>query len=92
VPLDGRIAASIFACQIALSRCGGDSCLPQRLKEITRQGVDMAFADPLEFLDKGQTGIYEVDLWLKSVNPAGIRRRSRVFRPDKPRNIVTYTG
>jgi len=92
VPADGRIAAAIFACQIALNRCGGDSCLPQRLKEITRQGVDMAFADPLEFLDKGQTGIYEVDLWLQSVNPSKLKRRSRLHRPDKPKNITTYTG
>lgn len=92
VPLDGRIAASIFACQIALNRCGGDSCLPQRLKEITRQGVDMAFADPLEFLDKGQVGIYEVDMWLQSVNPSKLKRRARLHRADKPRNITTFSG
>jgi len=92
VPTDGRIAASIFACQIALNRCGGDSCLPQRLKEITRQGVEMAFADPLTFLDKGQVGIYEVDMWLQSVNPSKLKRRARLFRPDRKPNITTYTG
>lgn len=92
VPADGRIVASILTCQIALNRCGGDSCLPQRLKEITRQGVEMAFADPLEFLDKGQTGIYEVDMWLQSVNPSKLKRRSRLYRPDKAPNITTYTG
>jgi len=92
VPLDGRIAASIFACQIALNRCGGESCLPQRLKNITRQGVEMAFADPLEFIDNFQTGIYEVDMWLQSVNPSKLKRRARAHRADKPRNIRTYTG
>jgi hypothetical protein len=92
VPNDGRIAAAILACQIALNRCGGESCLPQRLKEITRQGVEMAFADPLEFLEKGQTGIYEVDLWLQSVNPSKLKRRSRLHRADKRGGNFTFTG
>jgi hypothetical protein len=92
VPLDGRIAASIFACQIALNRCGGDSCLPQRLKSITRQGVEMAFADPLDFIGLGQTGIYEVDMWLQSVNPTKLKRRSRLHRPDKGPGNNTFTG
>ncbi len=91
VPIDGRIAASIFACQVALNRCGGESCLPQRLKEITRQGVSMAFADPLDFLDKGQTGIYEVDMWLHSVNPSKLKRRSRVHRAGAMRGNRTRT-
>lgn len=101
VPLDGRLAASIFACQIALARCGGDSCLPARLKEISRQDVDMAFADPMEFIGLGQTGIYEVDMWLESVNPGFItrgnksqrlRRRARVHRADAPPGNTTFTG
>jgi hypothetical protein len=89
----GRIAASILACQIALNRCGGDGCiLPQRLREITREGVQMAFADPLEFLDKGQVGIYEVDLWLASVNPNKIMRRASVYRADDGPAPTTFTG
>lgn len=84
-PPDGQMAADIFACQVALSRCGGDNCvLPARLKEISREGVDMAFADPMEFLDRGQVGIYEVDLFLASVNPSKLRRRSTVHRADAP--------
>jgi hypothetical protein len=97
VPEEGRFVAAIFACQIALNQCGADGCiLPQRLKEITRQGVEMAFADPLEFLDQGKVGIYEVDLWLESVNPKRITRRARVYRadvrPDFPGNITTWTS
>lgn len=95
VPADARFMASILACQIALNRCGGEGCiLPQRLKEITRQGVAMAFADPLEFIDKGEVGIYEIDLWLADVNPAKLQRRARVHRADQyqrsspPRNIT----
>jgi len=93
VPEGGRYAASIFACQIAKNQCGSDDCvLPQRLKSITRQDVEMAFADPLEFLDNGMTGIYEVDLWLQSVNPNGLRRRSRVYRADQKKTNTTWTG
>lgn len=91
VPADGRIAARMFACELAKARCGADNCLPQRLKTISRQGVEMAFADPLEFIDKGEVGIYEVDMWLNSVNPSKLKRRSRVHRPDRPRNKTTFT-
>jgi len=88
VPNDGRIAAAKFACQIALNNCGAEGCiLPQRLKELTREGIVMAFADPLEFLDEGKTGIYEVDLWLQTVNPKRLQRRARLYRPDRPGGI-----
>jgi hypothetical protein len=91
-PPGGRMAAAIFACQIALNRCGGDGCiLPQRLREITREGVSMAFADPLEFLQRGETGIYEVDLWLNSVNPRKIQRRASVYRADRHRPPTNFT-
>jgi len=92
VPLEGRMAASIFACEIAKNRCGADNCLPQRLKQITRQDVTMSFADPLEFIAKGETGIYEVDIWLNSVNPSKLKRRSRVHRPDKRSGNTTFSG
>jgi hypothetical protein len=32
-----------------------------------------------------RTGVYAVDLFLKSVNPDGAKRRSKVFSPDVPR-------
>jgi len=91
-PPGGQLAAAMFACQIALNRCGGDGCiLPQRLKEITREGVSMAFADPMEFLDRGEVGIYEVDLWLKSVNPNRLQRRASVVRADAPKPPTNWT-
>ena len=97
VPNGGRYAAAKFACQIALNDCGAEGCiLPQRLKELTREGIAMAFADPLEFLDEGKTGIYEVDLWLQTVNPMRLQRRSRIYRADRKGGpgggIKTWTG
>ena len=51
----------------------------------------MDFADPLLFLDKGQVGIYEVDLWVKSVNPARLQRRAAVYRADGRKRPTTWT-
>lgn len=83
VPKGGAFAAAVFAGQVALSRCGSMECtLPARLKDISREGVDMSFADPLEFIGKGEVGIYEVDLWLNSVNPKKLQRRASVYRAD----------
>jgi hypothetical protein len=91
-PSGGRLAASILACQIALNRCGGDGCvLPQRLQDVTREGVSMTFADPLDFLQRGEVGIYEVDLWLNSVNPKKIQRRASVYRADAGRPPTSFT-
>ena len=91
-PPGGQMAAAMFACQIALNQGGGDGCiLPQRLKQIPREGVSMDFADPLLFLDKGQVGIYEVDLWVKSVNPARLQRRAAVYRADGRKRPTTWT-
>jgi hypothetical protein len=91
-PPGGRMAASILACQIALNRCGGNGCvLPQRLRDITREGVSLTFADPMEFLQRGEVGIYEVDLWLNSVNPKKIQRRASVYRADAHRPPTSFT-
>ena len=51
----------------------------------------MAFADPLSFLDRGEVGIYEVDLWLRSVNPHRLQRRASVMRADSPKPPTNWT-
>lgn len=88
---DGILAVRTFAGEYALHACGAESCLPQRVTSISREGVSVAFADPLEFLDEnGRVGITEVDLWLKSANPAGLARRSTVrSMARRPRGGVT---
>lgn len=92
IPTDAVLPAAIFTCQVAKARCGSTDCvLPQRLKQVIRQGVMLAFVDPQDFLDKGKVGIYEVDLWLGTVNPGGIQRRASVRRVDDPRKITRFT-
>jgi hypothetical protein len=82
-PALGKIAAKALADQYLLAMAGDDECaLPQRVTSISRQGMSWTLLDPQEFLDKGRTGIYQVDLFLATVNPDGARMRARVFSPD----------
>ena len=58
------------------------SKLPKRVTNVTRQGLSMVVLDPMDFLDDGKTGVYEVDLFLKAYNPAKLQRRATVMSPD----------
>lgn len=79
----GQIATGVYACEIAKSLSGADCELPQRVQTVSRQGVTIGFVDPMDFLDKGMTGLYAVDTWLKQVNPSGLRRRAGLLRADE---------
>ena len=84
-PAMGVRAAATLACEL-YKACQpedfGECRLPQRVQSITRQGVSMVVLDPFEFLDDGKTGLYDVDLFLKTVNPSRLARRPSVMTPD----------
>lgn len=45
----------------------GQSCaLPERVTNITRQGVSWTMLDPMDFLTKGMTGVGRIDSWLST--------------------------
>lgn len=77
-------AAAVYACEIARGRAGGNCLLPNRIQSVTRQGVDIQFVDQADYLDKGRTGVPEVDQILALVNPRGLPNRLRVMSPDLP--------
>ena len=86
VPVAGRMAARTLALEFVRLWSGDDDCaLPQRVTSISRQGVSYTLLDSQDFIDDMRTGVYAVDLFLKSVNPDGAKRRSKVFSPDVPR-------
>ena len=60
--------------------CGDtDACrIPITVREMTGRGGSFNF-DPSFFLDKGRTGLVEVDRWLASVNPSGLAERASVM-------------
>lgn len=89
VPFGGRVSAGILSCQLGLAITAPKDCaLPKRVQTVTRQGVSMVFMDPMKFLTDGLTGLYEVDLWLGSVNPNRLARRARIMRADDPRRLA----
>ena len=85
-PTLGRRAAKELADQFVLAATGSDDCaLPQRVTSVSRQGMSWTLLDPQDFLDKGLTGLYTVDLFLRTVNPTHALLKPRVFSPDVPR-------
>lgn len=84
VPIGGRRAVTILACEM-YKRCVGDgSCaLPQRVQTVQREGISFTMIDQMEFLTNGRTGLSEVDMWLSAVNPGAMRSPSTVLSPDQ---------
>jgi hypothetical protein len=87
-PDAGKAAAVELASELgrAASNNPDQPCqLPKRLQSVSRQGISYAVLDDLDFLDKGMTGLFSVDLWIKSVNPKGRMQEATVWSPDLPR-------
>jgi hypothetical protein len=86
-PAAGRMAARDLATQFAMLWGGReDECsLPSRVTNVNRQGVSWVLLDQQDFINELRTGIYAVDLFLKTVNPDRARARTKVFSPDIPR-------
>jgi len=85
-PTAGRAAARVLATELVKLYEGDDTCaLPKRVTSISRQGVSYTLLDSQDFIDELRTGVYAIDLFLKTANPDKARARSRVFSPDMPR-------
>jgi hypothetical protein len=85
-PTAGKAAARILAIELVKLYEGDDTCaLPQRVTSVTRQGVTYTILDNQSFIDEMKTGIYTIDLFLKTVNPDKAKARARVFSPDTNR-------
>lgn len=87
IPALGKMAAKTLATQFTLLWSGReDECtLPDRVTNVTRQDVSWVLLDQQDFISELRTGVYAVDLFLKSVNPYGARLKSKVFSVDIPR-------
>jgi hypothetical protein len=82
----GKVAAKRLAQEFIRLWTGDDDCaLPRRVTSVSRQGVNYTILDQQDFIAELRTGIYEIDLFLKTNNPHGAKKRSRVFSPDIPR-------
>ena len=85
-PTAGKNAARMLAIELVKLYEGDDTCaLPQRVTSISRQGISYTVLDNQDFIDDLRTGLYSVDLFLKTANPDKARARARVFSPDVPK-------
>lgn len=75
--------------------CNGCGCgigSRQNLSRLSRQGVDLEFADPTAVLAEGRTGLPLVDLFIHAVNPSKLPRQLRVVSPDSPKPPRVWYG
>lgn len=84
VPTAGRLAVGEMACEILKAMDGEDCRLPSNVQSLTRQGVSLSFPDVGSLFRQGRTGLYLVDSFVSTVNPAGLKTRSRVYSVDRP--------
>jgi hypothetical protein len=89
IPLEAMGVAAILAEQFARAKCGGkcDEGLNPGLKRVARRGSTREYetASTTDDVKVGmQTGLPLVDAWIAAVNPARLRRRSRLIRADHP--------
>lgn len=84
-PVMGQIAARRLANEFVKAFNGEECSLPSGTTSVSRQGISLQIFDPQDFFKEGFTGIYEVDLFLKSVNPSRAMKRPRVITSDQPR-------
>jgi hypothetical protein len=96
VPPDAVLfAIQILSDELDLLIQGSDQCrLPERVKTVVRQGVSLDIVSPLDFLDKGRTGITQVDQVLSTFNFSKARRPARVISGviAPPRRFNTTQG
>lgn len=82
VPAAGQLAAGTLACELAKQACGGGGCrLPKRVQTVQREGVTITLPNDDAFFSNGSTGIWEIDMFLSSVQQEN-RTGYRVTSPD----------
>lgn len=72
--------------------CGCGVATRNNLSRLSRQGVDLEFADQQQTLADGRTGLPLVDLFIHTVNPSKLPQAMRVLSPDAPRRPRIWTG
>lgn len=97
-PADGIEAATTLAAELAKYHANKPHKLPTRITSIVRQDVSMTVIDPMQFLgrkgDMPLTGIWEVDLFIRTANPNGQQLPPLVWSPDRmpPHTTGTYVA
>lgn len=89
VPDEAKDAASLLACEIGKAIAGQPCRLPQRMQSLSRQGVSVQFPGVNTYLDRGLTGLNEVDQLVVQFNPGRLTQAPLVLSPDMSPNRMT---
>jgi hypothetical protein len=84
IPAHVQQATNRLACELAKACAGGECALPNRVKSISRQGVDIQMVDLTDEMGNIRTGIPAVDQVIVAENPHGLMGRPTVMSPDLP--------
>lgn len=81
-PIVAQNAIDTLAAEFEKLVSDGKCRLPDRVTSISRQGTSWNMVDPNDILDKGRTGIYEIDLAMRAVT--SVRSKAAIFSPEYP--------
>jgi hypothetical protein len=91
LPDGANLAVGELACEILKAMNGEDCRLPRTVTNIVRQGVSVSIPSVSDMFANGVTGLYLVDIFIKTWNPKALRARARSYSVDSlgPRRVGT---
>lgn len=88
-PQAGILAATTLANELLILMGEGsdmNQCrIPERVRSVSREGISFDMIDPQEFMDDGRTGIWEIDLFIRTANPSRAKKQPRLLSASDPR-------
>ena len=88
-PKAGVLAAQTLANELLIlmgeGRSGAECRIPERVRSVSREGLSFDMVDPQEFMDDGRTGIWEIDLFIRTANPSRAKKPPRILSANDPR-------
>ena len=88
-PQAGILAATTLANELLILMGEGsdmNQCrIPERVTSVSREGISFDMVNPMEFMDEGKTGIWEIDLFIRTANPSRAKKQPRLLSASDPR-------
>ena len=88
-PSAGRLAASTLANELLIllgENSNSAQCrIPERVTSVSREGISFDMVNPMEFKDEEKTGIWEIDLFIRTSNPSRAKKQPRLLSASDPR-------
>jgi hypothetical protein len=83
VPTGAAIAIGELACEFVRGLNGSDCRLPRGVTQLARQGVTISMPTINDQFKDGLTGLYFVDMFIRTWNPKGLRSRAQAYSIDR---------